>query len=457
MREGIRMNRISAYLNKLWLSNIGVETIIVIPMFIVSYSIALMFMASNAQMRCDTYNQPIHWAYTLIGYNLSGPSAMLACGHGFQNPSFEENSPLGNFLLCRTDKLNKEDIPEDIQTTSFHYMQKYHIYLIFLVGLFWAVAGVSHSSLIYLFSLFFALSILFFYGILRLGCGRVISIIFALFFAISLPHLSELWYLRDYSKSTFFLLQTFLLILPVRQNLKLKGLFALVTLTGIVLGLCIGFRIDLLIFAFYYPVVILFFLKRKIAFRWRIALAGVFLLSFMVTASPIYLHLSSDGSNLAHVFILGLGTTFDNSLYVHGNHYQFLYLYSDGIVANLIRAHSMLKNETRVFFFYPNVHYDQVSMDYFLCVVKNFPADMVVRAYSAVSQVFAQAFRHAGNTYEMPMQFKLLAEVRRGFFYLFHYIRPRKSTPKSTHFFGHLEIYTGDSPTSINSHLPVGV
>jgi len=35
--------------------------------------------------------------------------------------------------------------------------------------------------------------------------------------------------------------------------------------------------------------------------------------------------------------------------------------------------------------------------------------------------------------------------------------RPRKSTPKSTHFFGHLEIYTGDSPTSINSHLPVGV
>jgi len=37
------------------------------------------------------------------------------------------------------------------------------------------------------------------------------------------------------------------------------------------------------------------------------------------------------------------------------------------------------------------------------------------------------------------------------------FYRPRKSTPKSTHFFGHLEIYTGDSPTSINSHLPVGV
>lgn len=415
---------------KLWFFKYCVEPAIVLSLFIVSYWIALTFMLSNVQFKCDANNQNIHSAYLVIPTNL-GPAAMFACGYGFKNPVYDPDSALGDFLLNRTDRLDKEDIPEDISTTDFQYLQMYHIYLLFVVGLFWAIVGVSHSSLVYLFSLFFAFSTIFCYGILRMGSGRVLSSLFALFFAISMNQMSQLWYLRDYSKSTFFFLLTFLLILPVRREFKLKSLFVFYTFTGFLLGFSIGIRIDLMIFACFFPLVILLFLKGKIAFRWKMTLLFSFLLSFVIAVLPIFLHLSSRGSSLAHVSILGLGAGFDKNLGIHGDHYQFNYLYSDGLVYFLVQAHAMLKFGVQDIFYVPSLIYDKMSMDYFLCVNKNFPADTFLRIYSAIYLIFNNVFTmhpsitHSG--YVIPEPFTFLVFFRReilDFLHPVHYFIP---------------------------------
>ncbi len=321
-----------------------------------------------------------------------GPSVMVASGRGFVNPQATPGSPLAEFLAVRRSTLDRADLRQ-VSTGAPTQPQQAERYLMLLVGVWWSITGISWPALSGVSALMYGLTVAACYAICRLCLPRLLSAAGAVFVAISPMHLREAPNLRNYVKAPFILLAIPLIVLVALRPMSRRRLALLSAACGLVIGIGIGFKMDVLIMA---PI----FLVSLVGFRGRrpwtdltskSLAAGAFLLALTVTAGPIVYRLSAGGSNAFHVILLGYAEPFDASLGTRPSVYRALPFYSDLYVWEAVNEHAGRTNAQQVIQL-TTAPYAAATRAYWMQIARHFPADVLTRALGASNAVLNLPF-----------------------------------------------------------------
>lgn len=343
------------------------------------------------------------------------PAVFFAGGHGMGTTDPVKIPGLEDFLLRRTDHFDVSNIPDNLTvsplSTPFELTLLYHLYA---VGWCWRIFGVSVFSLVLFGAFLCALSTCAVYGIFRLGTCRPVSLIGALLFASSpaILCISNNW--RNFGKTPFMLIALWLLLrLIMRPVSRLSMLIASVVL-GLTLGMGMGFRQDVLIAVPPAIVVIAFFVHVKGRHHKKVRAASIllFLSLFGILSRPIFQGATLEGNQASvHSFFQGLSPDVEALLDFGGASYEGLYWTDSGLYgqANVLarrlgnttpmvnphtaefrRAHGD-RNGPRLInwgLYYTGIEYSHYARILAWEVIRQFPADLVNRAWCAVAALY---------------------------------------------------------------------
>ena len=330
-----------------------------------------------------------------------GPAVMLACGHDFVVPAFN-NTPegvraraaLSSFLHSKTGSLNCASLDASVLSPGppLNALHKSMRYVMYGVGGVWSVRGVSWSSLAVLFGLLCGIVTCATYGIARLSTGRVVSLAAVFLLATSAWNLDYLPHLRDYAKAPFLLsgiaLLGSLIVRDARFSVKVFTALAY----GVVAGLGLGFRTDVILLLPIFAVSAIFFLPWHEPSMWRDR--GIILfaatIAFILTSLPVTLFYAQGGSNFWHFILLGLTQPFNIPLAIEAQTYFLGDAYNDGLIVRLVNVFLSSRAE-----YLPvdlaMAAYDQAGRDLYFTYFSHFPADIIVRAYASVIKILSMS------------------------------------------------------------------
>lgn len=316
------------------------------------------------------------------------PAVLQACGHGFVNIAGTSAS-LTDFLALKQAVFRCEQLPSVLNIIKLDNFQIAEHYLMSTVALIWRWFGITWGHALWLNMILYGLTVSGAYCVFRLGMQRILSVMATLLILFSSFHLSFLPHLRDYSVAPFTLWFVYCLGTLVSTPRTIKALSRWMIFVGLLLGIGIGFRNDLLLFVPFYIMTVLFFLPNHAALPWstKCSLGLLFFITFYVMALPILGPWHQAGGNMAHVIILGLTSSFTNNLGLQASSVYFLGdPYSDQYVQTLISHYGQ-----RVLHHAPvtidSPMYDSVGSMYLLDVIKNYPADILIRFYGSIKQI----------------------------------------------------------------------
>lgn len=256
------------------------------------------------------------------------------------------------------------------------------------VALWWRVLGVSWGRLATLYGLLYGLSAGFAYVLFRTVVKRWLGVGLVCVFVVSPPQLFNLPHLRDYAKAPFMLGAIGVIAWLLKGGMSRTTLVAVLAATGLVVGVGIGFRVDLVVLVPLITITILCFqpgpLLGNLASRAGGAMA--FLACFAITASPTLINLGG-GSNLPHLIVLGLMGEFDQRLGLNPTFYEFGYHYLDMYANTVVNAYAYLGGYAGPAIGYPSRLYDRTGAAYIVDVFVNFPADMFARYLAAIWRI----------------------------------------------------------------------
>jgi hypothetical protein len=330
-----------------------------------------------------------------------GPAVMVAAGRGFVSLDLKSAPAVAEFLLLRRSKLDPTDIPADVRTSrpnQFHHATRY---LLLTVGYWWRIAGISWTAVFAINAVFSGMAVAAYYGILRLLLPRILAVAGALFLCFSSPHLVHVPELRDFSKAPFLLVAIGVSAAVAVRPVGRLTLIALAASCGTVLGLGMGFRMDMAIMVPIFAVTVVFFHGDRPwhDLRTKVMALAVFGLAFAVAAAPILLSMGAGGSNAFHVVLLGFAESFDESLGIEGSLYTIVPFYNDSYVWAIVQSYAERLHQVSPPF--PSVGYDVMSRDHLLRIVRDFPADVFTRILAASKEIldlpFSSLPRFAGR------------------------------------------------------------
>lgn len=316
-----------------------------------------------------------------------GPAVMLACGHGYHPPDVTKLPELTAFLRLKQDRFDCAVLPDAVPLyPEFNPFQRVSRYLLMSVAATWMVVGVSWSRLVVYGGLLFAAVVTLAYAVARVALTRgwalaaVVPLLWSPLAFSVLPHY------RDYAKAPFVLAMVLVIARLVTGDGRAATVFGLAALGGLVAGVGLGFRNDILITIV--PLVIALLLLAPVAMRreWlvRLAATGVFLLTFVVVAGPV-LSDYSEGSNTGHVALLGLMTPFDGPLGVERSIYDLGAGYDDGLAFRTIDSYAQRIERRSVVL--GSSEYDSAAFAYLGDVARTMPGDVLTRALAAMRRV----------------------------------------------------------------------
>ncbi|HUW62115.1 MAG TPA: hypothetical protein VMZ06_14025 [Candidatus Bathyarchaeia archaeon] len=370
----------------------------VLAVFAVSAAAGVLYMA--------TFEGQAYFAQHMFG-----PAAMWACGRGFENPMLSRAPALTDFLYSRRDCIECSEIPADIplapwdgeslstqEWAAYHphpeyggwvNCQRFHLYLLGGVAVLWRILGVAWISLLPLYGLLFGMTGAACYGLFRLVMRRAPAVVFALLFVAAPLHIQQLPDLRDYAKAPFFLTVIFLTGLVAKKRLSGRAFAGVCAMCGMVLGVGIGFRQDLLICIPPFVVVALFLapgnpLREK---GKRLAGVAMFLACFLVVGAPILRVLFVKGNNSSHDTLIGFNKYCNDRLGVGSPVYDFGDPFLDEYTRAVVESYDARVNGGSERLRHYTAAYDRAGSQYFRELALMFPADLVVRAYASVLRI----------------------------------------------------------------------
>jgi hypothetical protein len=331
-----------------------------------------------------TSGQPVFYQ------RLHGPAVMLALGHGYFNPDPEDIPALQAFLQLKVDQLAVEDLPHIIPSKAeLHPYQDLFRYPQYLIAFFWRVLGISWSSVNLMFGLLYGISVVSVYGIFRLATRRGISIFFTSLFCFAPLQLEFLPLLRDYGKVPFFFVVLLLLGIIVKYPLKRRYLTLMGIAFGMVCGVGLGFRDDLILAVCLFPLTLLFFspvgLKKDIP--TKLLSITLMVACFLTAAWPLFQARARLGTSHGHHVYLGRMARCDQRLGVGGAAYNFGGPYSDAMVKSVVESYSYRIHGNDDELPWYTHEYDNYSNSLVQEMARTFPADFVLRAYTAVARI----------------------------------------------------------------------
>jgi len=343
--------------------------------------------------------------------HMFGPAVMWACGRGFENPMLSKAPALEDFLYGRRDSISPEDLPEDLpvapaapsalsaeQWQEYHphpdfggwvNCQRFHLYFLMTVALFWKAFGISWSGLTPLYGLLYGAASAAAYGLFRLAMRRRLATVFGVLFVLAPLHLQHLPDLRDYAKAPFFLAAILMMGHVARRRWATRPLLGLAAGCGALLGFGLGFRQDLLICVPAFAVVAVVFMpgKLKETVGARLGAIAVFLACFVLFGGPILHVLFFRANNSSHDTLIGTLGYCDRRLGVGSKVYDLGAPFLDEYTRAVVESYNERANGGREPLRHYTAVYDKASSEYLWLLARTFPADFVVRAYASVLRI----------------------------------------------------------------------
>lgn len=340
-----------------------------------------------------------HWQERNFYQYEMGPAIMVACGHGLRRESAEPQ--MASFLGLKQQSLDcAHAVPDGIET-ELKPFQSAHRYLLLTVGQAWKLFGVDWRVIDRLAIGLYALSCALAFLLLRIFLPPVWSLAGAWLYATAGTHLRFLDYLRDYAKVPFVLAILWGLAWLLHKRRPLAQVLTVALLMGCTLGLGLGFRMDLLIFLPFAAGMLLLFYPAPLREAWRergLAVA-VLVLAAYVCAYPV-LTAMAEGSNAAHVILLGLSQEFSSALGLVSLDYQLAPHYNDAYQLMQVEALAALRGQ-QTHLVLANSRYEFFSTQLLTEYLLHFPADLGLRVGAAIVR---------GIAYEFELQLDLAGE-----------------------------------------------
>lgn len=315
------------------------------------------------------------------------PAVSLACGEGFvARAPGKDTQPLFDFLGGRTPGFDCSSLKGGVVEANL--FQRVHPYLIGSVGLLWKLLGFSWQSVLPLYGLLGGLTALATFALLRFSAARPLAALGTVALTLSLVSRIHLPHLRDYSKAPFILGLLALVLWVVTSPPAPRRTAIQCLLAGILLGVGIGFRTDLVIFAPIFIASLVLVAPRGEGRDMTMRLAGsaLFVAVLLVTAWPA-LRAIAGGGNTYHVIALGLMSPFDKPLGITPSIYEIGYFYNDLYVSEIINDFARRSLGSTGFFSLATPAYDRAGLAYLAEVASEFPADVAVRFLAAAVKV----------------------------------------------------------------------
>ena len=336
-----------------------------------------------------------------FNHRVFGAALMSACGRGLTTPVVPiavtgapaNQTALIDFLAVRRRAISCSDIPADVRVDGLDSLQRASIYLIRLASGTWAMTGPTWRGIDLLLGALYGVSIALTYLLCRLAMGRVTAASMAALFMISPLHLTNLPDLRDYGKVPFFLATLLIVGLLVTRRRTAAVVVGLAAVAGALVGVGFGVRTDVAVNLIAVIVAVVAFLPQPLSETWktRLIAAAACASCFTAVAYPV-IRTYQSGIPIWHVALLGYAHDWDETLDVAPAPYESGYFYNDSYVATQVDAFwsRMTRSTAQVSIELP--FYPEASRDYYLRLLKTFPADALLRGWAALIEILDLPF-----------------------------------------------------------------
>lgn len=328
-------------------------------------------------------------ALTPPDYHYLTPAVAVAVGKGFNAPHPIEGSPLAEFIAGRAPSVTwAEASAMDVgPPDQFHQSARY---LINVVGYWWRIRGLSWAGIADVAGGLHVMAVLGSYFLLRLCVPLPLALLGALWMCTSTLQLALVPHVRDYSKGAFMYGVLPLVVMLALHQMSKRRLLTVAAAAGALIGLSLGFKMDVAIMA---PLAVACIVVFRGARPWtgladKARATAVLAAALAIAAGPVLYRLSSDGSNAVHVVLLGYTDGFDTNLGIAGSAYSFLPFYSDEYVVRIVQGHSGLDHWLQ----FPSAESDRAGQALWFDLIRNFPADVLARALAAGNTVMNLCF-----------------------------------------------------------------
>ena len=323
------------------------------------------------------------------------PSTVMACGKGFMQPG-EPLPALVGFVGGQARAFDCSTLATGAPLIAAGSLARANRYGLYGPALFMALGGPTWRSLDLYLGCVFGLAMALTYALLRLVAMRGLAVVGTLVLACSnklFPLLSH----RDYIKEPPFLALLVVLAWMMIRERSRGEIWTASACGGLLLGIGIGCRVDLLVIAPFFVLALVAFAQwapAQSSWQNRSAAVTAFVAAFCLTGLPILTTLSG-GSNTSHTVLLGFSSnSFTKNLGLAVPAYDIGDIYSDGYAFTLIAAQVHAREGDRGDVPFGMPPYDRAGARLTADIMRKFPADMLVRGYGAVIEAANYPFRH---------------------------------------------------------------
>ncbi len=313
-----------------------------------------------------------------------GPAVNFALGRGFLELSSEEkarNPQLVEFLDGRADSPGPLRLGDPSEAPQLSAFQKAHRYLILCVGWIWKILGLSQFVLFIPWCIAVGFTAAAVFAFAAGFLGRIGGLATSLVFLFAPTTLQMIGYPRDFLKGIFVFLFLTAACRCLQHSRGERSANLWAAGAGLALGVGAGFRMDVLVMA---PLFALVLLLRRAAGTSVARPAAAFTVAALLTGGPIVFGLSG-GSNSTHVALLGQSPYFDreNGMHAAANQWNAVESYADERIFALSRMAAAVQGVEPPPT--PTAEYDRVVGAVWSDQVRWAPADLATRVMQAHS------------------------------------------------------------------------
>ncbi|TAN80464.1 MAG: hypothetical protein EPN20_00025, partial [Magnetospirillum sp.] len=320
-------------------------------------------------------------------------AVMLACGKGYHAAPLDQVPGLRDFLNVATDVFDCRNIPNNLTLNPPTHWQRFYLYLLPVIAMLWKLTGVSWSALWPYYGVLMGATTLAVYAFFRVGMGGRLATVMAAILLLSNTY-------RDIFPHHYYFIKAVFIFgcLAVMGRMIVtpgdgRRLIKRAAVLGMIMGLSLGFRRDLMVLVPLVTVVVLFSLPGNPLRNLRFSLPALaaFAIGFAVLGGPI-IETLSEGSNTGHIATLGLSTLFSGEMKIHPSFYDWGETYNDSMTRYMLNISSWINLGNLSELHIGEHEYDVAGVNYVMMVARHFPADIFLRGLAAL-KVDSAVFR----------------------------------------------------------------
>ena len=308
---------------------------------------------------------------------------------------------------------------ERLPRTSTGHLSEMQRYLhASLSALFW-LGGPRRGVYVAYMTGMVAMTVLAVYGVMSLAVSPVTAFVATLAFALSDLHLQNALHPAEYAKAPFFVACVFLVGAIVTRWSSRGASFALAAAAGLVVGIGLGFKTDLLICVPVVVVAIAIFAPASVRVSRRVALLVVFAATLLLSGWPV-LTAQFDPSygSLFPVQVLGGMNRNFADWYARPSLYDYGVRFDDTHITYLINSYAQRVQGAREFAEFYSKGLQHAAVGLVFAIDRLFPADFLLRWFAAIADVL-KAYRIGLAAAVVVLPLLLVTNPRLGGFVVF--------------------------------------